>query len=89
MLSCKDISHLASDHIDNNLPFMMKMKVKMQLFMCKNCQNFMSQFKKTINMVQQVKPMPSSVAPKKEAIDFQVQALLKARQTIKSDNIDN
>lgn len=89
MLSCKDISHLASDHIDNNLPFMMKMKVKMHLFMCKKCQIFMSQFKKSIDIVQQVKPTPSSVTQKKEAIDLQVQALLKARQTIKSNNIDN
>ena len=89
MLSCKDISRLASDHIDNNLPFFMKMKVKMHLFMCNKCQNFMDGFEKTVNIVQKTKPTPSAITQNSDTIDLQVQTMLKAKQAIKSDNIDN
>ena len=84
MLSCKDISHLASDHIDNNLPFFMKMKVKLHLFMCHNCRNFIKNFHLTVTSINQVKPAATS----QDAIDLQVQTLMNSRQHINSENND-
>ena len=88
MLSCKDISHLASEHIDNNLPPLMKMKVKMHLFMCHKCRIFMKQFRTTVETVHAIKPNPHANKLEQETIELQVQALLKARQNIKSDDND-
>jgi len=84
MLSCKDISHLASDHIDNKLPFLTKMKIKMHLFMCHHCRAFIKQLRTTIKTIKHIKPTPA----KQSVIDLQVQTLLKTRQQIKPDNID-
>ncbi|MDH5258389.1 MAG: zf-HC2 domain-containing protein [Gammaproteobacteria bacterium] len=81
MLSCKDISHLASDHIDDNLSFFMKMKVKMHLFMCHKCRDFIRQFRTTVNTLKQVKPATEDP----QAVDLQVQKLIKIREHIKPD----
>lgn len=80
MLSCKDISHLASDHIDNNLPFFTKLKVKMHIFICHDCRNFMNQFRSTVQTMGKMK----STIP--DNIDVQVEILKNAAQQNKMDH---
>ncbi|MDH3326527.1 MAG: zf-HC2 domain-containing protein [Gammaproteobacteria bacterium] len=84
MLSCKDISHLASDHIDDNLSLLMKIKVKFHLFICHKCRDFIKQFRTTVKVIHQINPLPAD----QEAIDLQVQNLIKAKQHIKPDDVD-
>ena len=84
MLSCKDIDHLASDHIDNNLPFFKKIQFRLHLFMCHNCRNFVKQFKITVEMLKRV----NLTAETPETVEAQVQNLLKVHQQVKSSTID-
>ena len=84
MLSCKDISHLASDHIDKNLPFLTRVKIRIHLFMCHDCRNFMKQFHTS------VKAMAGMKIPKidQESIDLQAEKLIQTAQHIRTENID-
>lgn len=84
MLSCKDINHLASDHIDNNLPFFKKIQFKLHLFMCHNCRNFIKQFKITVETLKKVN-LPVETP---ENVEVQVQNLLKVNQHVKSSTVD-
>ena len=81
ILSCKEISHLASRHIDNDLPFFLKMKVRMHIFICHDCRNFIKQFRATVKTINQIKiDTPKNV-------ESQVQSLMKISEIIKSENM--
>jgi len=82
MLSCKDISHLASDHIDQNLPLIMKMKVKFHLFICRDCKNFMKKFQSTISTINQIK------TDTPQNVELQVKSLMEASRHINQENMD-
>lgn len=48
MLSCKDVTDEANAYIDDELPFMKRLSVRMHLFICKNCRRYMNQLNVTI-----------------------------------------
>jgi len=48
----------------------------------------MKQFRTTVETVHAIKPNPHANKLEQETIELQVQALLKARQNIKSDDND-
>jgi len=82
MLSCKEISHLSSDYIDNNLSLSKRLQMKMHLFMCKKCRSFVKQMRLTIDSLKQMTPTADEAL-----IDQQVKVLLKvnAEQVAKAD----
>lgn len=82
MLSCKDISRLTSELLDDKLSFTMRMKIKLHLFMCHSCRNFVKQMRITVDTIKQLKPEP----PKEEAVNQQVDSLLKAVNDLNTTN---
>ncbi len=72
MLSCKDISHLTSEIIDNELSFSMRIKVKFHLFMCHSCRNFVKQMRATADTLKQLKPKQ----PNEDEINQQVEKIM-------------
>lgn len=62
MPSCKDITEHSSDYLDRNLSFMQRLGFKMHLFMCTNCERYVSQLKLTIATIGKIKdaePQPA------------------------------
>ena len=43
MRSCKEITRLASDALDQDLPLMTRMGIRMHLWMCKYCARYVAQ----------------------------------------------
>ena len=85
MLTCKDITNLASDYIDKNLPPLAKMKVKMHLFMCHRCRNFVNQLNTTVNTLKNLKtPYPDNSFVEKKASE-----LSEISKKLKSDKSQN
>ena len=82
MLSCKDISRLTSELLDDKLSFSMRMKIKLHLFMCHSCRNFVKQMRITVDTIKQLKPEP----PKEETVNQQVDTLLKAMNELNTTN---
>lgn len=50
MFSCKDISKITSE--DQKLSFFGKLKYKMHLFICHDCQNFVNSMREITKMVK-------------------------------------
>ena len=78
MLSCKDITRLASEDYDKKLPFFKQLQFKMHLFMCKNCRNFVEQMNLTITTISQIKP----IQPQEAEIEAQVNKLMEISKMV-------
>jgi len=77
MLSCKEITQLTSDYLDHELGFIKRMQFRMHLFICKNCQRFVEQFKTTVAAAKNLK----TEKPSDETVNNQVATLLKIRDS--------
>jgi hypothetical protein len=53
MLSCKDVAHLASDYIDNNMSGTLPWKVRLHLVACKCCRHFVNHLRITKEVAPQ------------------------------------
>ncbi len=80
MLSCKDINNLASDHIDNHLSPLLKMKVKMHLLMCHKCRRFVNQLSLTVDTLKNLK----KPQPEDQFVEKQVNELMEITKNLNS-----
>ncbi len=48
MLSCRDITELATDHVEGATPLATRMSMWMHLAMCKHCREYLRQYRETI-----------------------------------------
>ena len=55
MLSCKDITENANKYLEKDLPFFVRLKVKMHLKMCIHCQRYVQQLQATIELLGRMK----------------------------------
>jgi hypothetical protein len=54
MLKCKDVAHLASDFVDENLPWHRALGIRIHVMMCAHCQRFLRHFDSTIKVARAV-----------------------------------
>ncbi len=47
MLTCKEITELATDYAEGNLSFMDRVRFQMHIGMCRNCRRYVRQVKAT------------------------------------------
>jgi len=80
MLSCKDVNKLASEHVDKEMPFFLRMKFKLHLKMCQHCRNFVAQFETTINTLNRLN-IPT---PDESTIERQTNELMEIAKNLKS-----
>jgi hypothetical protein len=55
MPSCKDITKQSSDYLEGNQTLFQRLGFKMHIFMCVNCQRYVSQLKLTIATIGKTK----------------------------------
>ena len=72
MLSCKEITENANKYLEKDLPFFVRLKVKMHLKMCIHCQRYVQQLQTTIELLGRMK-QPVNI--KEETIDDVVTAI--------------
>ena len=77
MLSCKDITHVASEGLDKKMPFFKRLQFNMHLAMCKNCRQFIDQIELTVNTLSKMEPNK----PDQSYIDDQVNTLMNISQS--------
>jgi len=58
VLSCKALSMLSDDYLENVLPFKKKASVLLHLAMCKNCRNYLKNLQTTVDLIGNNKTMP-------------------------------
>lgn len=49
MLSCKQLTEILTDYLDDRMPFAQRMELKLHLMMCKDCTAYVEQTKLTGN----------------------------------------
>lgn len=54
MLSCKDISENATNHLEGELSFSTRLQLRMHLLICKACRQFMRQFQTTVETARKL-----------------------------------
>lgn len=64
MLTCKEMSELGSDIIDNHLGLHTRMAVLMHLGMCPRCRRYIKQLRLTSRVLQQLPPDTAPVDTK-------------------------
>lgn len=78
MLSCKDITHLANQKLDREMPYFKRMQFNLHLMICKNCRQFMDQMQLTLESIQRIEP----IKPDSAVVDSQVSHLLNLAKTM-------
>jgi predicted anti-sigma-YlaC factor YlaD len=53
MLSCRDVTALASDHLDGVLPLRQRMAIRLHLLMCVHCRRFARQLRALVLSLRQ------------------------------------
>ncbi len=48
MLSCKDVTEKASDYLDHKLPLRTRLGMRLHLFMCVRCRQYLHQLHTTV-----------------------------------------
>ena len=61
MLKCSEISHLASDFLDNNLDWKTYLSVKMHILICVHCRRFVRHLRTSIRMIRDLERETASV----------------------------
>ncbi|MGL3662844.1 anti-sigma factor family protein (plasmid) [Pseudomonas aeruginosa] len=61
MLTCKEMSELGSDIIDNQLRLPTRMAVLMHLSMCTRCRRYIKQLQLTTDVLRQLPPYAAPV----------------------------
>lgn len=56
MINCKEVSEDASNYIDGNLPLMKRLSIKLHIFICVRCRQYIEQLSSTATAVAAVKP---------------------------------
>ena len=52
MLSCRDVTNIASEYLAGELPLFKRMSFRMHVFMCKRCERYMHQLEITVQALK-------------------------------------
>jgi len=74
MLSCKDVTHKSSDYIDNKLPLISRWQMRLHIFMCVRCAEYIRQMRATVASIGLLKDRNE---PAQAVIDETVSNLLE------------
>jgi anti-sigma factor RsiW len=58
MLNCREITERASDYVDGRLPWPARMQVRMHLFMCRFCSEYLRQLALVIRTLPRLPRRP-------------------------------
>lgn len=63
MLSCKEVTEIATDFLEENLPWRGRFGVQVHLWMCRYCRRYLDQMRKVVRLLKRLprEPVPSSL----------------------------
>ena len=69
MLSCRDIVERASEYLDADLPWRVRLQVRLHLWMCAICREYLRQMRLVVATLRQVPPDEPPAAPSAEVLE--------------------
>ena len=66
MLSCKELTEIATEYLERDLPWGERLRVQLHLWMCRHCRRYMDQMRKVIALLRRlpVEPVPPNLLEK-------------------------
>ena len=66
MLSCKELTELATDYLEKDLPWRERLRVQVHLSMCRHCRRYLDQMRKVIALLGRlpIEPVPPNLLEK-------------------------
>jgi predicted anti-sigma-YlaC factor YlaD len=63
MLSCKELTEMATDYLEENLTWGERMRVHIHLWMCRYCRRYLDQMRKVIGLLRRLptEPVPPNL----------------------------
>jgi predicted anti-sigma-YlaC factor YlaD len=52
MLSCKELTEVATDYLEQDLPWGERLRVQLHLWMCRHCRRYVNQLRKVIALLR-------------------------------------
>jgi predicted anti-sigma-YlaC factor YlaD len=62
MLSCKELTEIATDYLEQDLRWRQRLSVRVHLWMCSHCRRYLNQMRKVIGLLRRLPKEP--VPPK-------------------------
>ncbi len=62
MLSCKELTELVTNYLEENLPWRERLRVQVHLWMCRHCGRYVDQMRTVIGLLRRLPAEP--VSPK-------------------------
>ena len=81
--SCKDITERASDFVSHRMSRWDRIKYRVHLFICHDCQRFIAQFRATLASLHRRAQTPADTN-----VDDQVAFLLKTQRALRDEQKD-
>ena len=66
MLSCKELTELATDYLEKDLPWRERLRVQVHLSMCRHCRRYLDQMRMVIALLRGLprEPVPPNLLEK-------------------------
>ena len=61
MMSCREVTELASQYVDRELPIAKRMAMRMHVTMCVHCRRFVRQLRATLELLRSLGEPPEPV----------------------------
>jgi len=58
MLSCKELTELVTDYLEENLPWRERLRIQVHLWMCKHCGRYVDQMRTVIRLLRRLPTEP-------------------------------
>lgn len=60
MLSCKELTELVTDYLEENLPWRARLRIQVHLWMCRHCGRYVDQMRTVIGLLRR---LPTELVP--------------------------
>jgi predicted anti-sigma-YlaC factor YlaD len=58
MLSCQELTEVATDYLEDDLPWRTRLRVRIHLWMCSHCRRYLDQLRKVIGLLKGLPAQP-------------------------------
>ena len=66
MMTCRELTEIATDYLEEDLPWRERLGVQVHLWMCRYCRRYLDQMRKVVRLLQRLprEPVPRQLLDK-------------------------
>lgn len=68
MMTCRDVTALASQHLDGELPIGKRLAIRMHVLMCRHCRRYLRQLRATVLLLGTLRGADAAPTPPSDAL---------------------